>query len=145
MPETTTGTRARWGYVAAAAALAGLAAGGWWLLGGGRPPTATEAEVRPAAEAFLADLRTGKVDRIDAAWAGTTADFKSFHGRDDFRKYVRARPALKAAAEFAGFRMADVNGVRVAECAFASAAGPAVKVRLAPAESAWKVDHLAVE
>ena len=107
-------------------------------------PTIAADEARPIAEAFLAELRTGKADRIDAAWAGTTAEFKSNQGQEQFRKYVRGQKRLAEPAEFQGSDMAERNGLRVADCRFQARTGP-VRVLLAWEAERWKVERVLVE
>lgn len=112
------------------------------LAGCGSPPTLPDAEGRQIAEAFLADIRGGQAD---AAWADTGTDFKSYMGRDAFRAFVKATPALRGPAEFGDCKMTEVNGLRVAECTFKPKAGGLIRVDLSPADGRWRVERLAVE
>lgn len=145
MTEPTTGRRP-WVYAALAAAVF-AGAGALWLARGGSAiaPSIGADEARPIAEAFLADVRTGKPDRVDAAWESTSAEFKSGQGKEQFRKFVRANKVLAAPAEFQGCEMTEANGVRVARCRFRTASGAPLAVLLGPDRSAWKVERLVLE
>lgn len=112
---------------------------GWWAFGrGGVPPLADDA-ARTIADAFLADVRGGKAD---AAWAGTSAEFKSLMGRDAFRAFVKSKKALKAPAEFERSERVERDGLHLVECHYRTQGGGAVKVILAPEAGAWKVERL---
>lgn len=111
-----------------------------WL----KTPTISEDDARPIAEAFLTDVRTGRIDRIDAAWDGTTPEFKSNQGREQFRKYVKTQKRLAETAQFQSAQMSEANGVRVAECLFLTPQGP-VRVLLARDENKWKVERILVD
>lgn len=142
------GTRPRWsprwiGVGVLAAVLLGALL--WQAVAWLRIPSTSSDEARPIAESFLGDLRSGKADRIDAAWATTTPEFKSDMGKERFRQFVRSKPQLKEPAEFADFHMTEANGLRVAECTFRTAKGAAVRVFLAPDERSWKVERVRVE
>jgi hypothetical protein len=116
--------------------------GAWFALSGG-PPRLEDDAARKIAEAFLDEVRAGKPD---AAWAATTAEFKSIQGKDTFRAFVKAKPALKGPAAFDGCQKTQANGLTLAVCTFKPAKGPgAVKVTLAPEQGQWKVERLAVE
>jgi hypothetical protein len=111
------------------------------LRGSAAPPD----EGRGIAEAFLAQIRDGDAD---SAWEGTTAEFKSFMGRDRFRRFVETHPALMDAAEFTGFQMTSPQGLPLAECTFRSQSGSesaTIKVLLAREEGEWKVERVSVE
>lgn len=100
-----------------------------------------------AAEAFLGELRAGKVE---PAWNATSPEFKSLMGLDALRDLVKKTPALRGAAEFAETRAA---GVGLTECVFrGSNAKPrgkpspaSVRVALSSGSEGWKVERLAVE
>jgi hypothetical protein len=104
------------------------------------PPLAPDA-ARIIAEAFLSQLRDGKVD---AAWSDTTAEFKSLQGRDTFRTYVSSKPTLKKPVEFVKADATDANGLKLTVCEFKSSA-TRVLVSLAFDGIAWKVERLQVE
>lgn len=112
---------------------------GWWAFGrGGVPPLADDA-ARQIADGFLTDVRGGKVD---AAWAGTSAEFKSLMGRDAFRTFVKSKKALKAAAEFERSERVERDGLHLVECYYRSQGSGTVKVILAPEAGTWKVERL---
>ncbi len=140
-----TSPRRRLVFAGAAVAALALAAAGWWAARGGRTPDIAPDDARPIAEAFLGDVRTGKPDRVDAAWQGTTAEFKSYQGREQFRKFVRANKALAAPAEFQECQVTEANGLRVARCRFRTASGAPLTVMLAPEGGEWKVGRLLLE
>lgn len=98
---------------------------------------------RKIAAAFLDDLRN---NRVDAAWAGTTAEFKSFLGRERLHAFVRSRPVLKTAVEFSDAQELAANGIRLMAYTFRAATAPAViGVLLAREQGQWKVERLTVE
>lgn len=127
--------------MAAALALATWAAG----CGGGATPP--EGDAARAAEAFLGELRAGKVE---PAWDATSPEFKSLMGLDALRDLVKKNPALRGQAEFAEARP---SGAGLTECLFrGSNAKPrgkpapvSVRVTLSPAAGGWAVERLAVE
>lgn len=128
------------GGVAVALLLAVL----WLALGrpGATPTIGTDA-AKALADQFLADVRTGKPD---AAWAVTTADFKSFQGKDAFRAYVKTKPALKAPAAFESCEPESKDGLTLATCVYKPQSGSQkIKVVLAPDGGMWKVERLVVE
>lgn len=133
------GRYAVWGAFAAA-----VVAAGWWAVARLTTPTIAADDARPLAETFLAELRTGKTDRIDAAWTGTTAEFKSNQGREQFRRWVKGQKRLSEPAEFRGCDMAERNGLRVADCRFACPSG-GVRVLLAREDGQWKVERVLAE
>lgn len=87
------------------------------------------------ATRFLDQIRAGQ---LDAAYAATDANFKSYTGRDEFRKLVKKNPALAkpiAPAESAppnyAFKPADGNAT--------------IRVGLGYEENAWKVTSLKID
>lgn len=116
-----------------------LGVAGWWVFGRGGPPPLADDAARQIAESFLADVRAG---RADAAWAGTSAEFKSLMGRDAFRAFVKSMKALKAPAEFERGERVERDGLHLAECHFRPQGGGAIRVILAPEAGAWKVERL---
>ncbi|MCI0456744.1 MAG: DUF4019 domain-containing protein [Gemmataceae bacterium] len=129
--------------VAGAAVVLGMAGLGWFVLVRNRPPGLTAEEGRDIAMAFLATIRTG---RVDDAWSRTSAEFKSAMGRDRFRALVRSKPVLKSAANFQACDIKSTNVPPVAECTFRTASGGVViRVVLSPEQGKWKVGRLAVE
>ena len=134
-------TTSRWG-VAVALLAAGLGLVGWLFYPGAGAPELSEAGARERAEAFLAEVRAG---RADAAWAGTSSEFKSMQGRDSFRAFVRSKPALKAPAEFGACTFKPLGDLSVAECTFRPASGQGtITVVLHPDGAEWKVGRLGV-
>ncbi|WZO97533.1 hypothetical protein EP7_004570 [Isosphaeraceae bacterium EP7] len=98
---------------------------------------------RAAADAFLAEIRTGKVD---AAWTSTTAEFKSMLGQEGLRQFVRSNPALREPATFVSVVPVTKNTLAMTECTYKPAKRTvSVKVLLAPETSSWKVERLIVE
>jgi hypothetical protein len=116
----------------------GLAAA---LSGCSRSAAEVETDGRALAEQFLDDLRA---DRVPAAWARTTTDFKSLMGLENLRGYVKIRQALKGPAEFSSARPVDRNGVALTEYVFHAEAPPA-KRRKAPPASPATVKLLVIE
>lgn len=123
--------------VAALAVAAWLAV--WWLRGSDAAPE----EAPAVASSFLDEIRG---DRIDSAWAGTTAEFKSFMGRERLHRFVRDHPSLRETAEASGFQMVSINGLSMAECIYRPGAGTS-RIRILVREEAgqWKVERLEVE
>lgn len=143
---TDTGVRSsRRRLLVAAVAAVVVAVAGVWLVGRWRNPVASVDDVRPTAEQFLAQLRTGRPDQLDAAWSATTAEFKSDMGRDRFRRFVLSTPPLRGPSELTDFRMTDANGLRRAECDFHTPSGMTLRVLLAYEGSAWKVERILAE
>ncbi len=102
--------------VCAVLAVVALLAGVAFALGWFRSAPKLSGDGRDVAEPFLAAVRAGKVD---VAWESTTADFKSYRGREAFRQFVRQRPALKQPSEFSGFTPAtDGDSPSWNECTF---------------------------
>jgi hypothetical protein len=100
---------------------------------------------RATASKFLDEVRAG---RAEAAWEGTSAEFKSLLGRESFVGLVRKTPVLreKEPAEFVSFNAAERNGLPVAECIFRTASKKsALKVLLARENGTWKVERLTVD
>lgn len=121
------------------------------LLGAGlachRTPPPPQAEIgRQVAEAFLEQVRRGQ---LDAAWQSTTAEFKSYQGRDAFRHQIAQHPWLRQPLEFVQYEVGELNGLLRGQCLYRSAAGKAagrqVKVAVAQEAGQWKVDSLLIE
>ncbi len=124
-------------------AVLGLAAISWLVLGSLRRVSAPPDNGGEIAAAFLDDIRN---NRIDAAWEGTTAEFKSFLGRERLHAFVRSQPVLKTALEFSGSRELEANGIRLIAYTFRAPTAPAaVQVLLAKEQDQWKVERLTVE
>lgn len=74
-----------------------LAAAGaaWFVLSGPDRPSVDQGKA--VADSFLALLREGKADE---AWQSTSAEFKSFEGKENFRGRVAKSPSLKLPLAF---------------------------------------------
>lgn len=111
-----------------------------WFRGTSAP---SEDEGRAIAESFLVNLRGGK---IDTAWNGTTAEFKSFMGLDRLRGYVKANRVLKEPCDLLRSQAVTPNGLPMVEYDFRPRSGAStIKVLLAREQSEWKVERLSVE
>lgn len=91
---------------------------------------------------FLDQIRAGQIDQ---AWQDTTAEFKSFTGRDRLRRMVRSNPALQHPCELVSCQLAESGPLRLLECLFQSSKYPDIKVRvlLAPTKQGrWQVERL---
>ena len=130
----------------AIAVLAAIAGGAYLLYAffgsSAIPPESGKA----VAEPFLEDVRSGKAE---SAWEGTTAEFKSNLGRENFLKYVESHPLLKEPLEFYSLQTVSINGVPRTECAFgkrgAPGSGPKVRVVLATEQGKLKVERVIAE
>jgi hypothetical protein len=125
-------------------AILGVLAGVFWFAYlRDRTPAITPDEAKEKAATFLDEIRAG---RVDNAWAGTSADFKSMYGRERFRQYVKSKPVLKRPAEFEACEFKTEGDLRTAECTFRSSSGKgSIKVVLNVDEGVWKVGRLSVE
>lgn len=115
-----------------------------WFVAGWLRDTEVPADVADqTASLFLEDIRN---DRLDAAWNGTTAEFKSFMGKDRLRQFVDTHSALQDPAEFLQFQMVSINGIALAECTFRpSKSLSTIRVLLADEDGEWKVERLLVD
>ena len=76
--------------------------------GPGCSQSAPEADAgRAIASAFLDEIRQG---RVDAAWAGTTAEFKSMLGLEGLRGLVRKNRALRSRPSSSPSRRSSATG-----------------------------------
>jgi hypothetical protein len=100
-------------------------------------------QAQSAAVRFLEELQSGQ---IDAAWEGTTAEFKSFIGRDRLRRMVDETPELQEPCELLECREADVEQLTLLECLFRSTvtSETTVRVLLGNERGEWKVERLYV-
>jgi len=106
------------------------------------PPVPSQAPQTVAAD-FVEELRT---NRIDTAWAGTTAEFKSFLGRERLRDFVLSKAILRQPLEFSGVEQQAINGISFMACTFHSPhKSDLVRVLLANDSGQWKVERLLVE
>jgi hypothetical protein len=124
-------------------AILGLATVSWLVLWSLRRASAPPDNGREIAAAFLADIRN---HRVDAAWEGTTAEFKSFLGRERLHAFVRSQPVLKADLAFSESQEREANGIRLLAYTFRAASpAAAVQVLLAKEQGHWKVERVTVE
>ncbi|NLS90982.1 MAG: hypothetical protein GXX96_02190 [Planctomycetaceae bacterium] len=115
----------------------------WFVAGWFRNEEVPADVADKTASLFLEDIRH---DRVDAAWSGTTAEFKSFMGKDRLRQFVRTHSVLKEPTEFLEFQMISINGLPLAECTFRSSIGAStIHVLLANEAGQWKVERLLVD
>lgn len=127
------------GGLVAFALILGLA--GLWMA---RQPI-SQAGVEEEAIRFLEQIRNREIDQ---AWQETTAEFKSFVGRDRLVKTVRSNPALQDPCELVSCQPADIGPLNLVECLFRSPnyADVTVRVLMAPTrEGQWKVERLEVQ
>ena len=107
-------------------------------------PVSTE-DAHEEAMHFLNQLRAGE---IDLAWEDTTAEFKSFVGRDRLRKTVRSNPVFQHPFEMTSSQSVEIGPLRLFECLFRSAkfADTNVRILLAPTKQGqWKVERLEIQ
>jgi hypothetical protein len=107
--------------------------------------TTPPSDGREIADPFLELVRGGK---LDDAWQSTTAEFKSFKGKEEFRKFVAQHAVLKGPLEFTGHEIIETYGLKRNQCAYRpSDAKSPVKIRvlLAQEQDQWKVEALFVD
>lgn len=124
--------------------LVAVAAGAYWMFK--KPAVLPLSEAQSIADPFLAQIRSGQVD---SAWASTASDFKSYLGREGFRRFVARQPALKAPLEFVETQKIELDGSPRLECSYRSTAKPPqkpsqVRVLLAAEAGQWKVERCEV-
>lgn len=109
--------------------------------GKNRPPAAGDDQ---PATAFLKQIQSGQTE---AAWSGTSTEFKSFMGQAEFAQYVRKHPPLKATAEFRELVAKTDQEPPLTVCTYRTAgAKPAtITVTLCWEDGVWKVGKLAVD
>lgn len=112
-----------------------------------RQPHPPEADVgRQVADAFLDQVRRGQ---LDAAWQSTTAEFKSYQGRDAFRAHVTQHPFVRGPLEFVRYEVGQLNELTRGQCIYRPASGkpPGRQVRVVVAQEGgqWKVDGLLID
>lgn len=101
------------------------------------------ADGREVAESFLKDIRE---NRLESAWKGTTAEFKSFMGLQRLRQLVKSSPAFKEPSELSDFRGVSLNGLSMAEYTFRPKSGKStIKILLGREQDQWKVERVSVE
>lgn len=112
-----------------------------------RQPPPPSADVgRQVADAFLEQIRRGQ---LDAAWHSTTAEFKSYQGRDAFRAQVAQHAWLRGPLVFDRYEVGNLNELTRGQCVYRPASGkpPLRQVRVVVAQEGgqWKVDSLLVD
>lgn len=112
-----------------------------------RQPAPPQADVgKQVADAFLDQIRRGQ---LDAAWQSTTAEFKSYQGRDTFRAQVAQHPHLRGPLQFVRYEVAQLNDLTRGQCIYQPASGkpPGRQVRVVVAQEGgqWKVDGLLLD
>ncbi len=111
-----------------------------WMRG---PKSLGANEGQAIAASFLSEIRAG---RVDAAWEGTTTEFKSMLGLEGLRSLVKKHPVLRQEAGFVREGELLSNGITLREVVFrGDQAGSEVKVLLAPDSGSWKVERLIAE
>lgn len=107
--------------------------------------TTPPSDGREIADPFLELVRGSK---LDDAWQSTTAEFKSFQGKEEFRKFVSQHPVLKVPLEFTGHEIIETYGLKRNQCAYRPADAKStakIRVLLAQEQNQWKVEALFVE
>lgn len=113
-----------------------------WVLFGSSGSTKLPDKPEAIAEEFLSQIRSGKPDD---AWTSTTAEFKSFMGRDRLRDFVKANKILRQPLKFDSRQSKKQETLILEELIFVPESGkPKVIVLLAEEKSAWRVERLYV-
>ena len=125
--------------------IAAVGLGAAWLLLGrpGVRQSVSESEAQRLADQFLANLRDNKPD---VAWNQTTADFKSYRGKDVFRAFVKSKPVFKSNPPFESVTSETKDDRTVTVCHY----GPSGKfgrlhIAVAFESNEWKVDAVTVD
>jgi hypothetical protein len=114
-----------------------------WVLFGFPGSTKFPDKPESIAEAFLSQIRSGKPDD---AWTSTTAEFKSFMGRDRLRDFVTANKILRQPLKFDSRQSMNQESLILEELIFVPDSGKQkVRVLLAEEKSAWRVERLYVD
>jgi hypothetical protein len=106
------------------------------------PPRPSVGEGKSVADAFLASLRAGKPDD---AWQATTADFKSFEGKETFRKRAAKTPQFKQPMDFISVQTVTVGTLPRDEYLYRSKEGRTARILVADENGAWKVDRVTTD
>lgn len=121
-----------------------LAVGAFLIL---RKPAATPLDAaRTITDPFLAKIRSGQVD---AAWTSTANDFKSYLGREGFRRFVARQPVFKQPLVYVDCQSLEFDGAKKWQCNYCSAPKPPqkldeVRLLLTFEEGNWKVERCEV-
>ena len=115
--------------------------------GGGPSAQSASTEGRAVAEAFLNDLRAGKVE---PAWEGTSSEFKSLMGLDSLKNTVKRHPAIAQPATYVESRVLNRNNLTLSEHLFkpdkpAKSAPKTIIVLTAAGPGGWTVEQIKVE
>lgn len=130
--------------VLAAMLLLAAAGAAWFVLSEpGRPSVDQGMAV---ADAFLALLRDGKADE---AWQSTTAEFKSFEGKENFHARVAKSPSLKLPLKFVSTQPVAVGDRPRDEFLYQAKNDQnkmsTVRVLIGRENGEWKVDRLTAD
>lgn len=113
-----------------------------WVLFGSPGSTKLPDKPETIAEEFLSQIRSGKTDD---AWTSTTAEFKSFMGRDRLRDFVKSNKILRQPLKFESRQSKKQESLILEELIFVPESGKQkVRVLLAEEKSAWRVERLYV-
>lgn len=97
---------------------------------------------KPVADAFMALMREGKADE---AWQSTTADFKSFEGKETFRRRAAKAPVFKQPSDFISVQTVEVGNQPRDEFLYRSKDGKTARILVADENGAWKVDRVTTD
>ena len=111
----------------------------WW-----RTPAQPDVVAgRAAADKFLELIRAGQAAQ---AWDSTTAEFKSFEGRESFVRNVKKHPELVKPATFVSVQEVTVQDSPRAEYLYRAADGRGTVRLLAGNEhNVWRIDRMKIE
>lgn len=113
----------------------------WWMAPGVTPQP--DIEGKEVALAFLELIRQGK---SADAWQGSSAEFKSFMGRQALFALAKKTPGLREKPEFVSMEKAKVNGLDRSIFNFRTPkAMKKIQVTLALEQGTFRVEHLVVE
>lgn len=120
-----------------------LVAGGYFAFRYFRkPPTQPSPEVgQTVAEDFLKKVRAGDPGK---AWDSSTAEFKSFEGRESFIRKSKSTPVLKEPLQFTSSQQVMVQDQPRTEYLFQSPKAKVVRVLVGHEQGNWRVDRLAL-
>ncbi|MSR80203.1 MAG: hypothetical protein EXS11_05695 [Gemmataceae bacterium] len=113
----------------------------WWMA----PPITPQPDLegKEVAMVFLDLLRQGKSAE---AWQGSSAEFKSFMGRETLLTLAHKTPALREKPEFVSMEKAKVNGLDRTIFTFRTPkAMKKIQVTLAPEQGTFRIEHFVVE
>ena len=112
----------------------------WGLQQWMQPPTQPALDVgRATVDEFLGKIRAGQAGE---AWDATTADFKSFEGRESFMRTAAKAPVLKQELSFNSTQKVMVQDQDRTEYLYQSPESNTVRVLVGYEGGVWKVDRL---